>query len=89
MLYARDKLRIEWYCNDLGEDDPASARWLESKLVEEVTELRDGPMGDRFRISLVTHAPSLENLYPADGAGVATPHDNVPLQTWLNEDDKW
>lgn len=82
ILHNRDKLRIEWYCNDLGEDDPASARWLESKLLEEVIELRDGPLGGRFSISLATHAPPLAMLYPV---GVTTRCIKAPLEPWLNE----
>jgi hypothetical protein len=87
LLHTRDKLRIEWYCNDLGEDDPASARWLESKLPEAVIELRGGPLGGRFSISLAMHAPSLENMYPVDGVDVESPC--MPLEPWLSEGEEW
>ena len=89
LLLTRDKLRIEWYCNDLGDDDPASAPWLASKLPKEATELRDGPLGSRFSINLTTHPTSLENLYPMDGMGVASPRSSAPLDSWLSEDEEW
>lgn len=84
MLENREGLKVEWCVPDLGDEDPASFAWLESKLPVEVKNLeKRNHLKTRFSINLGSNPPSLEKLFTG---GLEDTFDEYELNnTWLGE----